>query len=109
MKYRLIASLAALLFAAPAWTDYNEAAYEVEAPFMQLPAGIAGSVIVRECAGCQQFTHRVTANTVYRLNGTRTTLERLQTMLPAALEQGGVFVVGYDIETRNVSFIALDL
>lgn len=76
---------------------------------MQLPAGIAGSVIVRECANCQQFTHRVTARTEYRLNGTRTTLERLRALLPNAREQSAVFVVGYDIETRNVSFIALDL
>ena len=109
MNYRALIAALGLAAMAPAWSEYNEAAYEVEAELMQLPAGIAGSVIVRECDSCPQYTHRVTATTEYRFNGTQTSLERLRTLLPTAVAQEGVFVVAYDIETRNVAFIALDL
>ena len=109
MIYRSIFTVVAVLFASIAAANYNEAAYEVEARLMNLPASISGSVIVRECNECQPYTHRVTATTQYRLNGTVTTLDRLRALLTEARNQEAVFVVAYDIETRNVSFIALDL
>ncbi|MEO1034744.1 MAG: hypothetical protein AAFX44_04195 [Pseudomonadota bacterium] len=109
MKHRLLAILLGLGLFAPAIAQINEEAYEVEAGLIRLPVSISGSVILRECQGCEQFTHRVTAATSYRINGTRTTLAQLKEVLPQAVAAGGIFVVAYDIETRNVTFVALDI
>ncbi|MEM1262621.1 MAG: hypothetical protein AAGH76_09500 [Pseudomonadota bacterium] len=107
MKLRLIAAGFLALMTSIAQAD--EWAYEVEAGLIQLPGSISGSVIVRECDRCETFTHRVTASTRYRLNGAATSLERLSAAMPAARDSQGVFVVFYDIETRLVTAIALDL
>ncbi|MEM8983563.1 MAG: hypothetical protein AAGC71_11085 [Pseudomonadota bacterium] len=100
---------AALLALLGATAQADEWAYEVEAGLIQLPGSISGSVILRECNTCETFTHRVTATTRYTLNGAATSLERLTAAAEAAADSQGVFVVLYDIDTRNVTAIALDL
>lgn len=87
----------------------NEDAYEVEADFIQLPGGIAGSVIVRECATCEVHTLRVNAQTRYLVNESPTTLDRLKARHKNAKAEEAIYVVAYDIETKYVTWISLDI
>lgn len=87
----------------------NEEAYEVEAGFMQLPAGIAGSVIVRECARCEVHTLRVNSQTRYLVNQSPTTLERLKARHSSAKADEAVYVVAFDIDSKYVTWISLDI
>lgn len=106
MRTLAIALLASLAFSASA--QVSEDAYEAESNLIQLPASLSGSVILRECGQCESHTLRVTANTRYLLNGSRSTLDRLRNLQSGGQAADGVFVVAYDVKTGFATWIALD-
>ncbi len=97
-----------LVLSATAIAQVNEEAYEATAALIQLPASISGSVILRECDRCEPKTLRVTSSTQYLVNGTATTLDRLRALQANAREAGGVYAVGYSVDTGFTTWIALD-
>ncbi len=106
MKTLLITILTGLALSVSA--QVNEEAFEAEAALIRLPASISGSVILRECDKCSSHTLRVTSDTRYLVNGSPTSLQRLQDLHSSTTTSDGVFVVAYDISSGFATWIALD-
>lgn len=78
MAMLALAGLAQALAAAP---PAIEEAYEVSAKDVTLPANEFGSVILRQCDGCDRVTLRVSGETRYVFRGQAATLRAFREMV----------------------------
>lgn len=71
---------------------------------VRLPTAENGTITVRECSRCDYETHRVTARTVYALNGKSMSLEDFREAVNKLRLEGGHAVnVRRDIETDTIT------
>jgi hypothetical protein len=86
-----------------------ERSYELELADIVLPGSIAGSVIVTPCEECDAATHRVSAATIYVLNGQPVTFEEFIDTAQSRrnvreITSAGVYI---DLESERVNRILL--
>ena len=69
-----------------------------------MPSAENGTITVRECRSCNYETHRVTARTVYALNGKNMSLGDFRELIgKLRLEGEHVVNVRRDIQTDSIS------
>ncbi len=80
MKTRMLVAAMVLALAMPVAAEYTLIAkgYEVEVRNIRLPLSESGTIAFRECDKCQHMTKRVTQDTKWILNGSRTTLKKFR-------------------------------
>lgn len=78
--------------------------YEVLVKEVRMPSADNGTITVRECSSCNYETHRVTARTVYALNGKNMSLGDFRELIGKLRLEGNHAVnVRLDIQTDTIS------
>lgn len=78
--------------------------YEVLVKEVRMPSAENGTITVRECSSCSYETHRVTARTVYAMNGKNMSLGDFRELVGRLRLEGDHAVnVRLDIQTDTIS------
>lgn len=83
MKTRLMAAALFLCLAMPVSAEFKLLAkgYEVDVSNVRLPQSEGGTIGFRECDKCVHMTKRVTSETMWMLDGSRTSLKKFRQAL----------------------------
>lgn len=90
----------------------NEDAYELSLGEVSLPSSEAGTVIFKACDDCKTQSMRVTATTIYQVDGRTVTLEDLTKAAEDLRKRDGgtsktIVYVFYDIKSRRVNRLGM--
>lgn len=107
MKTITTALLSLLLVTSTAATAQNYAptrTYEVLAEAVRLPSGPTGTLTVKECDDCAYETYRVTARTIYSVDGKKMRLDDFRLVIAQLkLEGDQVVNVRRDIQSNTIA------
>ncbi|MBT8067511.1 MAG: hypothetical protein KJO09_09735 [Gammaproteobacteria bacterium] len=103
MKTALISLLLVMSASAMAQDYAPTRTYEVLVQSVRLPSGPSGTITVKECDDCDYETYRVTAQTVYAVNGKPMRLSDFRKVIDdLRLGSGHVVNVRRDLQTDTI-------
>ena len=101
MKLRIIITALMLSLALPAAAGFRTVVegYEVSMSNVRLPQSESGTIAFKKCEQCAYETKRVTAETIWEINGEPTTLEKFRLRLSTVDKKSNRTVtVGHHLE-----------
>ena len=101
MKFKMFVTALMLGLALPAAADFVTIVegYEVSMSNVRLPQSESGTIAFKKCSDCLYETKRVTAETIWEINGEATTLEKFRLRLSTVdKKKSRTVTVGHHLE-----------